>query len=548
MRDSLKRMNYRGFLLWLSILLTGVSASAQQVDARIVSLLQFADKQSEFQLKASLDSLNLALDIARMKKDVTAEIQVLRRLSSLMLTKLSNFDEAYRYVDEIKQVAQRHPELPEVMATYHNTLGSIYFYEQANRKKAFVEFRKSLDIFEQQGLKDDPVLLNNYALALMENREIEQALAVFHRGRSSFRSGYFPYYQDTYLVKNATNLGVCHIFSNKLDSAEFYLRKARDLALATFEKSDDVVSTIYLAVFLQEQKQFDEALDFFELAQSYNAPFVPYSMIVLLYQSMAELYADLGKYELAYENELMSRQYQDSLRKKGLEEKALSMEHRATIDAMRHQQSMDELERQFEREKFTRRIIVIISVLIVIIISTLFWLYKLNKQKQLAAVQAENESLEKERIRQQAELELLRKDEQLITANVEISVRENELTTLKSRLEDHLNKNHDPQFHELRQFLNQVQHSKKKTEQLRNLDNVLSLTNNIFYSRFKELHPILTEDEMRLITLIRLNLSTEELLLVFNITKSSLNTKRYRVRKKIGLASEQSLEEYVMGV
>jgi tetratricopeptide (TPR) repeat protein len=541
-------MNYRGFLLWLSFLLTGASAPAQQVDARIVSLLQFADRQSEFQLKASLDSLNLALDIARKKKDVTAEIQVLRRLSSLMLTKLSNFDEAYRYVDEIKQVAQRHAELPEVMATYHNTLGSIYFYEQANRKKAFAEFRKSLDIFEQHGLKDDPVLLNNYALALMENGEIEQALAVFHRGRSSFRSGYFPYYQDTYLVKNATNLGVCHIFSNKLDSAEFYLRKARELALATFEKSDDVVSTIYLAVFLQEQKQFDEALNFFQLAQSYKAPFVPYSMIVLLYQSMAELYADLGKYELAYENELLSRQYQDSLREKGLEEKAISMEHRATIDAMRHQQSMDELERQFEREKFTRRIIVVISLLVVVIISTLFWLYKLNKQKQLAAIQAENESLEKERIRQQAELELLRKDEQLITANVEISVRENELTTLKSRLEDHLNKNHDPQFHELRQFLNQVQHSKKKTEQLRNLDNVLSLTNNVFYSRFKELHPNLTEDEMRLITLIRLNLSTEELLLVFNITKSSLNTKRYRVRKKIGLSSEQSLEEYVMGV
>jgi DNA-binding CsgD family transcriptional regulator len=145
-------------------------------------------------------------------------------------------------------------------------------------------------------------------------------------------------------------------------------------------------------------------------------------------------------------------------------------------------------------------------------------------------------------------LKLLRKDEQLISANVELSVRESELNVLKSNLEDHLNKNHDPQFNELRQFLKQVKQSQKKTEQLQHLDQVLSLTNNVFYSRIRKLYPKLSDDEIRLITLIRLNLSSEELLLVFNITKSSLNTKRYRVRKKIGLSSEESLEEHIMGL
>jgi len=525
-----------------------IFSQTQEIGSRVVSIFSYVDKYGEFKLKESIDSLHVALKISKAQGDVKSQMHVLRRLSGIMLTKMSNFDEAYRYVEEIKQLSENHPEFPELKATYHNTLGSIYFYEQVNRERAFLEFQKSLDVFEKHALRDDPVLLNNYALALLESKDIEKAVAVFHRARVSFNNGFHPYNQESYLVKNSTNLGVCQIYADNIDSAEYYFRRARELALATFEKSDDVVSTIYLAVFLQEQKKYTEALYYFNLAQNYQADFVPYSMMTLLYQSIAELFADQGKYHLAYENELVSRIYQDSLRYKGLEEKAIATEYRTKIEELEHQKSLAKIERQYEREKFNRQIILIVSLLIVTIILAFFWLYKLNKQKQLAAIKAENEALEKERIRQQAELELLRKDEQLITANVEISVRDNELTTLKTRLEDHLNKNYDPQFHELRQFLNQVQQSKKKTEQLRNLDNVLSLTNNVFYSRFKELHPNLTEDEMRLITLIRLNLSPEELLLVFNITKSSLNTKRYRVRKKIGLSSEQSLEEYVMKI
>jgi len=154
--------------------------------------------------------------------------------------------------------------------------------------------------------------------------------------------------------------------------------------------------------------------------------------------------------------------------------------------------------------------------------------------------------LEKERIRQQSEIDLFRKEEELIHANVELNVQKNELSGLKNRLQTHLDRSHDPEFEDLKHFLKQAQKTEKKLEQLKYLDHVLSYSNSVFYSRLKQVHPTMTEDEMRLATLIRLNLSSVELVQVFNISMNSLMTKRYRMRKKLEIPKDSSLEEYII--
>jgi DNA-binding CsgD family transcriptional regulator len=53
---------------------------------------------------------------------------------------------------------------------------------------------------------------------------------------------------------------------------------------------------------------------------------------------------------------------------------------------------------------------------------------------------------------------------------------------------------------------------------------------------------------MRLATLIRLNLSSEELVLIFNISAASLMTKRYRLRKKLNLKKNESLEYVIVSI
>lgn len=67
-----------------------------------------------------------------------------------------------------------------------------------------------------------------------------------------------------------------------------------------------------------------------------------------------------------------------------------------------------------------------------------------------------------------------------------------------------------------------------------------------FLSSFKQKHPSLTSGELRLAAYIRMNLSSKEIAPLLNISVRSVENKRHRLRKKIEIASSESLNEYLM--
>ncbi|MBL6664190.1 MAG: hypothetical protein ISP71_08845, partial [Flavobacteriales bacterium] len=61
-------------------------------------------------------------------------------------------------------------------------------------------------------------------------------------------------------------------------------------------------------------------------------------------------------------------------------------------------------------------------------------------------------------------------------------------------------------------------------------------------------HDNLTHNDLRLCTYLRLNLSSKEIAQLLNISTKSVEVKRYRLRKKLDLAHEQSLTDYIMNL
>jgi DNA-binding CsgD family transcriptional regulator len=66
-----------------------------------------------------------------------------------------------------------------------------------------------------------------------------------------------------------------------------------------------------------------------------------------------------------------------------------------------------------------------------------------------------------------------------------------------------------------------------------------------FISNLNKRHQGLTRQEVRLLVYIRLNLSNKEISELLNIGLKSVEMKRYRVRKKLGLEKSKSLSEYI---
>lgn len=65
-----------------------------------------------------------------------------------------------------------------------------------------------------------------------------------------------------------------------------------------------------------------------------------------------------------------------------------------------------------------------------------------------------------------------------------------------------------------------------------------------FIHKLETLYPDLTEQEKRLATLLRLNLSNKEISALLNITPKSVETARYRLRKRLNLASTENLNQF----
>lgn len=71
-------------------------------------------------------------------------------------------------------------------------------------------------------------------------------------------------------------------------------------------------------------------------------------------------------------------------------------------------------------------------------------------------------------------------------------------------------------------------------------------TDQPLFSQLKEVHPSLTKNDLKLCAYLRLNLSSKEIAPLLNISVHSVEIKRYRLRKKMGLERSQGIVEYIM--
>ena len=69
-----------------------------------------------------------------------------------------------------------------------------------------------------------------------------------------------------------------------------------------------------------------------------------------------------------------------------------------------------------------------------------------------------------------------------------------------------------------------------------------------FLKKIKELHPALTPNDLKLCAYLRLNLSSKEIAPILNISPQSMEVKRFRLRRKMGLDHQENLTDYILSL
>lgn len=67
-----------------------------------------------------------------------------------------------------------------------------------------------------------------------------------------------------------------------------------------------------------------------------------------------------------------------------------------------------------------------------------------------------------------------------------------------------------------------------------------------FIKNLKKKHPNLTKSEIKFCTYIKMRLPIDEILSILNISNEGIKKKKYRIRKKITLGRNDSLEFYIL--
>ncbi|MBN1598148.1 MAG: hypothetical protein JW894_07625 [Bacteroidales bacterium] len=73
-----------------------------------------------------------------------------------------------------------------------------------------------------------------------------------------------------------------------------------------------------------------------------------------------------------------------------------------------------------------------------------------------------------------------------------------------------------------------------------------SLIQDNFLNRFAEAFPRITHKDLKICAYIRMNMSTKQIAEMLNITQRSLETSRYRIRKKMGLRKDINLNDFII--
>lgn len=414
----------------------------------------------------------------------------------------------------------------QLKAIIYNNLGNSYAIA-GDFATAEIFFQKGVDVFGDESKVEIPILFNNIAEMNEEQGFLDKALKYYYKGYKY--TSPLAYEQVTEIAINISNIW---LEKEESDSAIYYLNVAMINSEKFGLKSLERVHALHMK-FLVNRNIYGNSEALEPLAEAYRISFGLNLTAELARYSLdlSQLYDTLNildsshfylQRHLEYKNVMLNQSSQEQLIRKTEESK---------LDSIRVQSMMLSADKDYLELEVSKRnsVVVLVScVLGSLLLAGYFFWRSLRRKKQLLGIELENKKLT-----------IVNQNKELIGANLEIESRTRALKQLNEKIKDNLSQEYDPHFNELSQVLREGSRLMNEQERKKYINNLIKLDNS-FYQRLKELYRGLTDDELKLAALIRLNLSTDELVDIFNISRTSLNTKRYRLRKKLLLESNSN--------
>ena len=463
-------------------------------------------------------------------------------------------------------------------------IGNIFF-NQGQYEKALERYELSMSYFSQLDsllpkIRGLSTTYNNIALIHIElqnyNLALENITKAYNlREKYNFNpidiAHSFKSFSELYFIWNMQEKGNLYLAKtdsiNKLIQEQKSSTKFKDYDDLTFKLLDNYLGNCYeyKGEYLSNQKRYNQALEAYNKASSYYGEFA--FQKVSLINKKANIYYMLAEYEnclkaveeciLLSKEQNLQKQIEIALelKIKALNKLGLSSKIELLVEdilknkdyrySIQISQLLSGLEskndillkkREIEEEKAKNSRIVFISIIIILILAfatAYFISRKVYLDKQMIIVN-QNEKIAKSEL-EHKKRELAAISTNIVQENEQVSNILKDLKYYSSLLKSEKDRN---SFSPLIKSINRILSEKRK-------EDLYSDQFNAAYPGYLEYltrtYPDLTTADLKLCTFLRMNLNTKEIAEIMGLSVRSVESRRYRLRKKLNLSKEEDL-------
>ena len=447
-------------------------------------------------------------------------------------------------------------------------IGRIYYYAK-NPENSLKYYNEALELTEE--LHDTVRIAKLYSwigYAYSQKKEHELSLE-YHKKALEFAN---HTELKSAIAIYTSSIGDSYIELNQYEQALEYILRANKL-FSNINHNEGYSWTImssgtcYFEMGLYEEAIKNPMLAF-EIAQNNRYMLISERSCKNLYQIYKAQNMDT---KTLYYLELYNS-CSDSLINKGKLSEISEIQIKYEVERQEMQKKILETEinlrkQELKVKKYQNRILFFLISIIVIISVLIFYFLKLKNN----SLRQKNEIYEKERLLKEKQIQIDKTQKELIEAELK------NIKLEKQRLSDELEFKskelvnfalHITQknefFMELKKEINKLKKKYKTKEIIKiyiRINEIMQIdtdrekfqihveeVHQSFFHNLKLKYPELTKGDKRLLALLMMNLSSKEISSIINISPSSVNTKRYRLRKKLNIDSDENLIEFVKSI
>jgi DNA-binding CsgD family transcriptional regulator len=257
---------------------------------------------------------------------------------------------------------------------------------------------------------------------------------------------------------------------------------------------------------------------------------------------LSKSYAGAGEYELAYDAKVAEMALADSLF--NLEKEEAMGKLREQYEREKNQVEINELKNQAKIERLKRNGL-ITGLGIVLLLSAFALNREVQRRKKARALlesQLEVEQLEKLRL----EETIAHKNRELTAKALHIAQKNEVLQKLQDDLRDMAEQQGATEC--VREVVNTLKLESTIDKNWEQFTQQFTELNPDFYKNINQVAEKLSRSDLRLAALLRMNMSSKEIANMLNISDEGIKKARYRLRKKLALQSDESLEAKIMAI